>query len=279
MTWPAHLQLHYTREGPRCVSRSQHIGPLRVLKSLYPEGPGICHHVLVHPPGGVVGGDELRVDAHLQADTHALLTTPGATRFYRSEGAPARQQVALHVAARARVEWLPLEAIAHPGCRAHSSLHLHLQPGAQAIAWDVLALGLPASKEAFTSNAGGSFQQHLEVPGQWLERGLIHASDSTLLHGPLGLAGLPVLATLCFAAGSAWPAQQREALLEAARSAISESPLAAQAGATAVQGGVVVLRALAPRVAPAMALLQAVRAAWRSLAWGLAAEPPRIWRT
>jgi len=276
VTWQAHLQLRYTRQAERCVSHDVHVGPLRVLKSLYPEGPGICHHVVVHPPGGVVAGDELRLDAHLASGTHAVLTTPGATRFYRSEGALARQQVALHLQSDARAEWLPLEAIAHPGCIAHSSLQLHLQPGAQAIAWDVLALGLPASNEAFNR---GSFQQHLEVPGQWLERGLIRASDTPLLHGPLGLAGQPVLATLCFAGGSAWPAQLRESLLEAARSAISQSPLAAQAGATAVQPGVVVLRALAPRVAPAMALLKTVRAAWRSIAWGLAAEPPRIWRT
>ncbi len=294
MTWPAHLQLHYRREGDRTTALDTHHGPLRVLKRLYPEGPGICHHVLVHPPGGVVGGDELRVTAHLDAGTHAVCTTPGATRFYRSEGAVARQRVALHLAEGARMEWLPLEAIAHRGCVAENQLQLHLQPGAQAMAWDVLALGLPAANEAFDS---GSFLQHLEVPGQWLERGHIRASDSTLLHSPLGLAGRSVSATLCFASGSPWPVDQREALLEAARAAISglagnthaphgaqhdsgaKRPIGLAAGATAPQLGVVLLRVLAHRVEPAMVLLAAVRAAWRAQAWGLTAQPPRIWRT
>ncbi len=277
--WPAHLQLHYRRDGSRTTAQDVHHGPLRVLKRLYPEGPGICHHVLVHPPGGVVGGDELRVTAHLDAGTHAVCTTPGATRFYRSEGTVARQRVALHLAEGARMEWLPLEAIAHRGCVAENQLQLHLQPGAQAMAWDVLALGLPASNEAFDS---GSYLQHLEVPGQWLERGHIRASDATLLHSPLGLGGHSVSATLCFASGSPWPAAQRDALLEAARQAIAPPPSNAPgllAGATAPQPGVVLLRVLAHRVEPAMALLGAVRAAWRRLAWGLAAEPPRIWRT
>jgi urease accessory protein len=281
VTWRAHLQLQYTLADGRCTGRDSHVGPLRVLKALHPEGPAICHHVLVHPPGGVVGGDELRVTARLDPGTHAVLTTPGATRFYRSEGAPARQHVALHLADGARAEWLPLEAIAHSGCVAENALQLHLQPGAQALAWDVLALGLPASNEAF---ARGSFLQHLEVPGQWLERGHIPADDSTLLHSPLGLAGRTVSATLCFASGSAWPAPQREALLEAARAAIDTQAHAQAApgllaGATAPQPGVVLLRVLAHKVEPTMALLAAVRAAWRAQAWGLTAQPPRIWRT
>jgi urease accessory protein len=275
-SWRGHLQLEYRLEADRTVALDRHHGPLRVLKRLYPEGPGICHHVLVHPPGGVVGGDELRVDAHLAEGTHAVWTTPGATRFYRSEGATARQQVALHLADGARGEWLPMETIAHRGCIAENHLSLHLHPGAEAMVWDVLALGLPASGEAFDS---GRFLQQLEVPGQWLERGLIRAEDTALLHSPLGLAGFPVLGTLCFVAGSPLTGARREALLESARHAIEHGPLATQAGATAPQAGVVVVRVLAARVEPAMALLAAVRAAWRAEAWQLKAEPPRIWRT
>ena len=276
MTWRAHLQLKYTLQDGRCVGHSTHVGPLRVLKSLYPEGPTICHHVLVHPPGGVVGGDELHVDAHIGTGAHAVLTTPGATRFYRSEGAPALQHVALHLDAGARLEWLPLENIAHRGCMAENRLALHLAPGAEALAWDMLALGLPASKEAFDR---GSFLQHLEVPGQWLERGLIRADDSGLLHSPLGLAGLPVVGMLCFVAGSPLTAARRDALLDAAREVLVSSPLAATAGATAPQPGVVVVRALAVGVEPLKNLLAAVRAVWRQQAWGLSAQPPRIWRT
>ncbi|MBC7938535.1 MAG: urease accessory protein UreD, partial [Chitinophagaceae bacterium] len=198
--WPARLALQYTRRGQRTVAFDQHHGPLRVLKCLYPEGPAICHHVLVHPPGGVVGGDRLHVDAHLARGSHALLTTPGATRFYRSAGATACQYVSLRLDEESRLEWLPMEAIAHGGCQVDNRVTLHLQPGAETIGWDVLALGLPASGQPFDR---GHFRQHLEMPGVWLERGLISADDTVLMEGALGLAGQPVLATLWFATGSA----------------------------------------------------------------------------
>ena len=88
MGWHGHLQLSYRRADPSTVLLDRHDGPLRVLQSLYPEGPGICHNVLVHPPGGLVGGDTLELDATLAAETHALITTAGATRFYRSTAPP-----------------------------------------------------------------------------------------------------------------------------------------------------------------------------------------------
>lgn len=277
--WHAQLHLHYTREGAHTRARDRHVGPLRVLRSLYPEGPGICHHVLVHPPGGVVGGDELRVDARLEPGTHALVTTPGATRFYRSEGAPALQFSRLHLAAGARLEWLPMESIAHPGCRAHNHLCATLEPGAEMMGWDLLVLGLPASGQAFADGPGGCYTQHLEVPGVWLERARVAAADTLLRQSPVGWAGQHVLGTLWWAAGAALAAAPRAALLDAAREVLQGHALAATAGVTAVQPAVVVLRVLAPRVEPAMQLLAQVRAAWRQQAWGLAAEPPRIWRT
>lgn len=270
--WTARLQLHYTRDGERTVGRDRHEGPLRVLKALHPEGAGICHHVIVHPPGGIVGGDELHVDVRLDAGTHALITTPGATRFYRSAGATAQQRIHLQLAGGARLEWLPLETIAHADCIAENRVTLDLTPGAECLGWDLLALGLPAAGEAFDR---GSFLQQLELPGAWLERGLIRGDDRLLLDSPPGLDGRRVLGTLWLAAGTAWNNERREALLDAARALIG----GAVAGATAVHPQVLVLRLLADRVEPAMQLLQAVRAAWRLAAWGLAAEPPRVWRT
>ena len=276
MSWQGSLALRYSRNRERTIAHDRHEGPLRVLKALYPEGPGVCHHVLVHPPGGIVGGDELDIEATLDAGTHALITTPGATRFYRSNGAAAAQRATLRVAQGARLEWLPLETIAYSGCLAESRVVLALAPGAEAIGWDVLALGLPTAGEPFEA---GHFTQHLELPGRWLERGRIAASDTRLLESPLGLAGLRVLATAWFAGGSPLPDAQREALLEAARDCAGASPLAARCGVTGPHEGVIVLRALAARVEPAMALLQQVRAAWRSLAWRLPANTPRVWQT
>ena len=274
MSWAAKLTLDYRRDGERTTAHDRHEGPLRVLQRLYPEGPGICHHVIVHPPGGIVGGDRLEVRARLDEGCHALVTTPGATRFYRSAGDTAHQSASLTLAAGARLEWLPLEAIAYRGCIAENRLQLALAPGAEAMGWDVLALGLPAAGQAFDH---GRFHQHLELPGVWLERGLIDAADGALLDGPLGLAGHRVLGTLWFAAGVPLTPGRRDALLEAARDALGDDPLVA--GATSPHAPVVLLRALADRVEPLMAAFVRVRAAWRRVAWALAEERPRIWQT
>jgi urease accessory protein len=274
--WHGRLALRYMRNGERTIAHDRHAGPLRVLKALYPEGPGICHHVLVHPPGGIVGGDVLAIDAALGADTHVLITTPGATRFYRSLGDVAAQRTVLRVARGARLEWLPLETIAYSGCNAENRVELELADGAQALGWDLLALGLPAAGQTFDA---GTFRQHLEWPGHWLERGHIAANDLRLLDSPLGLAGQRVLATAWFGAGAGLVAARRQALLDAARACAVGSPLAARCGVTSPHDGAIVLRVLAARVEPAMALLQQVRAAWRQLAWDLPACAPRIWQT
>lgn len=277
MSWHGHLSLQYQRDADgRTTAHDRHDGPLRVLQRLYPEGPAVCHHVLVHPPGGIVGGDVLEVDAVLGPDAHALITTPGATRFYRSAGALAEQSVQACLAPGARLEWLPLETLAYDGCIARNTLRFELSPGAQMIGWDALALGLPAAGQAFGQ---GCFEQHLELPGVWLERGRVSGDDQALLDSPLGWAGHRVLATLWFASGEPMHDPLREGLLDAARTAAAASALQPQAGATSADARVVVLRVLADRVEPAMQLLIAVRAAWREIAWHLPATLPRVWQT
>jgi urease accessory protein len=277
MPWHARLHLHYTHDGTGTGALDRHEGPLRVLQRLYPEGPDICHHVLVHAPGGIVGGDVLALDARLERRSHALITTPGATRFYRSAGELSEQLVHARLDDGARLEWLPLETIAYSACRARNRLRFDLAPGAEMIGWDVLALGLPSSGQAFEQ---GQYLQELELPGAWLERGRIDAADTRLLDSPLGWAGRRVLATMWFVAGTGLPAARRDDLLDAARTQVALQPaLSRHAGATAPQERVVVLRVLAERVEPAMQLLTRVWAAWRGIAWGLGAPPPRIWRT
>jgi len=277
MAWHARLQLHYTHDGAGTGAVDRHEGPLRVLQRLYPEGPDICHHVLVHPPGGIVGGDVLELDARLERNCHALLTTPGATRFYRSAGDTSTQSVQARLAEGARLEWLPMETIAYSACQAHNRLRFELAPGAEMIGWDLLALGLPAAGQAFDR---GQFLQELEIPGAWLERGRIDAADSALLESPLGWAGRRVLATMWFAAGTHLPTARRDALLDAAREPVAiHADLSSHAGATAPHDRVVVLRALAHRVEPAMQLFNQVWAAWRGIAWQLDAVAPRLWRT
>ncbi len=277
MGWHASLQLDYRRDGERTVALDRHEGPLRVLRRLYPEGPRICHHVLVHPPAGIVGGDTLTVQATLQAGSHALITTPGATRFYRSAGNSAEQRVSARLEEGARLEWLPLETIAHSGCQASNHLRFELAPGAEMIGWEVLALGLPAAGQPFDR---GRFVQQLELPGVWLERGRIDATDARLLDSPLGWAGRRVLATLWFGSGSVIDPARHEALIDASRAAITgDAVLSGHAGVTLLQQRVIVLRALAERVEPAMQLLGRCWGAWRGLAWGAEAAAPRLWRT
>jgi urease accessory protein len=214
MPWHARLDLAYNLEHPRSVARFRHEGPLRILQSLYPEGDAVCHNVLVHPPGGLVGGDTLDIAVRAAAGSHGLITTPGATRFYRSEGELALQRTELALEAGARLEWLPLEAICYSGCRAENRLILRAAEGAELIGWDVTALGLPGAGKPFEL---GSLQQHIEAPGVWLERGRVDAADRRLLQSPIGLAGHRCIASIFFVAGSPIARARRDAALDAGR--------------------------------------------------------------
>lgn len=274
MPWHARLELDYQLENHRSVARFSHDGPLRILQSLYPEGDAVCHNVLVHPPGGLVGGDTLDIRVHAAPGSHGLITTPGASRFYRSDGELALQRTELTLDAGARLEWLPLEAICFSGCRAENRLTLRAAPGAELIGWDVTALGLPHAGKPFEQ---GTLQQHIEAPGVWLERGRIDASDHRLLQSPVGFAGHRCIASIFFVAGSPIARERREAALDIARSLIDGHALQESAGATSPHSEVIVLRALAPVVEPAMQLLRKVWLAWRAELWKLPGQPPRIW--
>ena len=276
MAWHAQLDLDYTRADARSIVRFRHDGPLRVLQSLYPEGDAICHTVLVHPPGGLVGGDVLDVRARVGEGAHALVTTPGAARFYRSDGELAVQRVDLTLAPGARMEWLPAETIAYDGCLAHNRLAFDLGAGAELMGWDVLALGLPQAGRPFER---GRVQQQLVWPGVWQDIGTLAAEDRRLLDSPLGLGGQRCLATLFLARGGGLSREQQALALDAARAVIDAAGPGLQAGATCPGGALVVVRAVAPLVEPAMALLRQVRAAWRQALWSLPPTAPRIWAT
>ncbi len=276
MAWQANLDLRYTLHGPRVVAHHRHDGPLRILQSLYPEGDAICHNVLIHPPGGLVGGDTLDITVHAASGTHGLITTPGATRFYRSEGALARQRSQLQLAPQARLEWLPLETLCYDACQAENRLTLQLAPGAELIGWDLSALGLPQAQQPFLR---GRLTQHIEMPGIWLERAQLDASDLRLMNSPAGLAGRRCIASLFLVCGTALERQRKQRLLDAARALLDNKDPALAAGATSPHPQVLVLRVLTPLVEPAMQLLRAVRSAWRQELWQLPPGIPRIWAT
>jgi urease accessory protein len=271
--WQARLNLSFVRRGEQTCSTYTHEGPLRVLQALYPEGPGVCHHVLIHPPGGLVGGDQIDLSVQVAEGAHAFVTTPGATRFYRSTGADAIQRVKMALAPNARLEWLPLETIAYDECRAHNHWTVSMAPGAQLMAWDVLALGLPQSGQPYQF---GRYRQHFEIEGVWLERGTVDGADKRWMDGPVGLSGNRCLATLVLASGSDLSKDQQERALELARGV--EAGSGTWLGVTCPHARVVVARVLAQQTEPAMALLQQIWARWRDGLWGLSPMASRMWR-
>ena len=269
----ARARLPAARTGAPIV-HDRHDGPLRVLRALYPEG-GVCHSVLVHPPGGIVGGDELaiaidarrrRARARDDAGRDPLLSQRRRDRR--------RSRCASPPPRRAGSSGCRSRRIAYSGCVASNALRFELAPGAEMIGWDVTALGLPESDRPFEA---GRFTQSIELPGRWLERGTIAAGDDApaRLAARLGRPARPGDDVVRRRRRDR--ATRREALLDAARATARGHALAATARPR--RRTVVMVRALAERVEPAMDLLRAVWRAWRPLAWGLPATPPRVWST
>ncbi len=193
----ATLSLGFGRDGDTTrLLRREHYGPLRVQKALYPEGPSVAHAIIVHPPGGVVGGDELRIDASVGASAAAVISTPGAAKWYRANGHVSRQQLTLSVAGDATLEWLPQETIFFNEADVQLATTVDLQGNARFIGCDILCFGRRASGESFHS---GRIRQQLRIERDgkplWLEQGRL-LGGSAQMHSPLGLAGHSVCANL-----------------------------------------------------------------------------------
>lgn len=195
--WDASLDLAYQRRGERTVLvHRAHRGPLRVQRDLYPEGPARCHNIVVHPPGGIAGGDALHVAAKLGPNAHVLLTTPGAGKWYRGHGRAASQELRFTLGEGASLEWLPQETIVFDGALAELGCRVELAPTAGYLGWEILCLGRQAAGERFAS---GQLGLGTELWRQdhclYRERGLLRGDDA-LLSSPVGLGGAPVCATL-----------------------------------------------------------------------------------
>jgi urease accessory protein len=184
------------------LAARSHVGPLRVQKALYPEGPEVCQAIIVHPPGGIVGGDTLHIDVQASAGAHAQLTTPGAAKWYRSAGTRAKAVTTLRVGAGALLEWLPQESIVFDGARAAIALRVELAPDARFFGWEVMCLGRTASNERFTH---GSLRQSLDLfrggTLAFCERAAIDGGDRALQSGAI-LNAAPVFGTLVAAAAT-----------------------------------------------------------------------------
>lgn len=200
--WDASLALEYaSRAGRTVLARQEHRGPLCVQRDLYPEGAATCHSIVVHPPGGIAGGDTLAVSAHLRESCAVLLTTPGAGKWYRCSGLPARQTLDFEIASDASLEWLPQETIVFDGADAEMRTCVRLADSSIYFGWEILCLGRQASGERFTQ---GRLRLGTDIwlDGErlWTEQGRLHGGEP-LLESPIGLAGHTVCATLVAAGG------------------------------------------------------------------------------
>jgi urease accessory protein len=195
-SWHAKLELGYQWVDGRSVPvLRRHNGPLRVQKHFYPEGPEVCQHILLHPPGGIAGGDILDIQIDAGPHTSVQLTSPGAAKWYRSN-LLSYQNIRLYIAPGATLEWLPQEAIFFAGCHANLDTTIELAADAKLIAWDIVALGRPASDESFNM---GCVRQRLRLRCNgrllWSERAQL-IGGSQLLKSPVGLASYPVAGIL-----------------------------------------------------------------------------------
>ena len=273
--WQAALSLAFERRGGRSVlAGNTHRGPLRVQKALYPEGDGVCQAIVLHPPSGIAGGDQLHISASVAQGAHAQLTTPGAGKWYRSGGAEASQRVDLVLGEGATLEWLPQETIAFDGARAHMETRVALAADSRYIGWDILCLGRAAAGERF---ANGRFDLFYRVDRGskpiWLERGGFAGNDP-ILASPAGWAGHTVCGTLL----CTFPElpQQAATLLESLRSI---APNDGAGHAITALPDLLVARYLGDSSEAARLWFAALWAVLRPACCGRPAILPRIWNT
>lgn len=267
--WQAKLHLAYAdRAGRTRLIEKQQSGPLTVQRPFYPE-KDVCHSYLLHPPGGVVGGDQLNIQVKVKSGAHALVTTPGATKFYRSGDRLAVQRQCLSVEQGGVLEWFPQEAIFFPGCDAELETEINLEADAQFIGWDLLCLGRPSLSERFEQ---GSLQSRIKLKreGRLQLVDQFFTEGEQMSHSASGLRGHPMLATL-LATGV-----DKELLAEVQQLCLENPTITS--GATLLDD-LLVVRALGERTEH---LLQHFCAIWqliRPQLLGKTALAPRIWAT
>lgn len=271
----AWLALGFTNDAgtTRLVERS-HYGPLRVQKPLYPEGGEVCHAIVVHPPGGIVGGDELEIHACVGDGAKAFITTPGAAKWYKANGRKSLQSVHLRVSDKATLEWLPQETIFFDAAQVRLDNTIDMGKDAAFIGCDILCFGRTASGESFRS---GGIEQSTSIRRDgklvWFEQGRLDAG-SAAMTSPLGLAGKTVCATL-IGIGKPVPANLIQAMRDAGAARLNDTDAF---GVTQLKS-VVVARYLGHSSETAKRLMTD---AWRMLRPSLIgrdAVVPRIWNT
>ncbi|MBX9254381.1 urease accessory protein UreD [Desmonostoc muscorum CCALA 125] len=204
--WHGKLNLVYAdRQNTTELIYNHQQAPLKVQRPFYPEGQKVCHSVILHTAGGVVGGDRLSSHIHLQPHTHALITTASASKIYRSNGLQARQNTQIEVDTGACLEWLPQETILFNGAIYQQDLRVELATGASFLGWEITRFGRSARGEKFDK---GEWRSHTEIWQQgvplWIDRQWLPASEE-VFHSPHGLAGKPIIGSLVWLGGAVSP--------------------------------------------------------------------------
>ncbi len=258
------LRLALERRGTRTVvAACRFTLPLQVLTPVAVDDPALVVSML-NPTGGLVGGDRLDVEVHVGAGARACLTTPSATKVYRTTGAAAEQRVRLRVGPAATLEWVPDHTIPFAGSAFRQRLEAELAPGARLILVDAFAAGRVARGEAWRFDRLDSAITVRDSAG-WIFR------DRLALHGDAGWAALglaeghPYFATMAVFGGGALDGFRREV------SARLDAYDGVRAGAGALPRDGVVLRLLA---ADAPTLGAALETAWGCARAALIGAPP-----
>jgi urease accessory protein len=284
--WLAHLLLEFsnTPVGTQ-LTRTQRKGPLSVQKAFYPEGRDCAHIYLLHPPAGIVSGDELRISVTIKEDAHLLFTTPGAGRFYRARtnldiGESKQAQITkLVLQANAKCENFPQETIVYEGADGFNTVDIELTSHSIYLGWDITCLGLPDSEQPFIE---GKFCQlnRLFCDGKLIYHDRIALSPANnLLTHPAGLASNSVFATfLAYAPEKLINTQQRAELVTQLRDKITQQEAQSNISITDIDG-LLVIRYLGAHAQQCKQLFISLWEILRPLLTDKVAIQPRIWHT
>ncbi len=264
--WQARLALGFEqRNGKTVLAERRQLGPLTVQRAFYPEG-GLAHLYILHPPGGVVGGDELDIQVRCAPASEALLTTPAAGKFYRSNGLAAKQSIGLEIADGASMEWLPQETLLFSAAQADLRLQVELGPHARFIGWDMVCLGMPECGESFRQGSA-LLRVRINRQGQPLLVENLQA-DHQFAQAVWGLRGNAVLGAMY---AYPFPLSAMDAVRELWDN---------QTGfAATLLDGLLVCRGIAPQAAELRTEFERVWRLIRPVVIGREACPPRIWAT
>ncbi|MEH2111565.1 urease accessory protein UreD [Nostoc sp.] len=201
--WHGKLNLVYAdRQGATQLIYNHQQAPLKVQRPFYPEGEKVCHSVILHTAGGVVGGDRLSSNIHLQPQAQALITTAAASKIYRSNGLQARQNIQMQVDTGACLEWLPQETILFNDAIYRQDLRVELATGGSWLGWEITRFGRSARGEKFLQ---GEWRSHTEIWQEgvplWIDRQYLPGSED-IFHSPHGLAGKPIVGSLVWVGGA-----------------------------------------------------------------------------